>query len=148
MFISGLESQEQAGFDRLHSWLSRLPELGFPDKADQRAEPGSGWTPAELNHILQAHVVDVDGALSTFGTKFGCVEWESELCGGVMRARCYPFDIPKHCFHGMNPKVQFIQNTNMYIHVIYMYMLVYNLYIHGIYNVQVCMYLILTELPA
>ncbi len=24
-FISGLESQEQAGFDRLHSLLSRLP---------------------------------------------------------------------------------------------------------------------------
>jgi hypothetical protein len=56
-------------------------ELRLHDKADQRAE----------------HVVD--GALATFG----CVEWESELCRGVMRARCYPFDIPKHCFHGMNP---------------------------------------------
>ncbi len=44
-------------------------ELGFPDNADQRAQPGSGWTPAELNHILQSHVVD--GALTTFG----CVEW-------------------------------------------------------------------------
>ena len=74
-------------------------ELGFPDKADQRAEPGRGWTPAELNPTLQAHVVD--GALTTFG----CVEWESELCRGVMRARCYPFDMPKHCFHGFNPKV-------------------------------------------
>ena len=89
---------------------------------------------AELNHILQSHVVD--GTLTTFG----CVEWESELCRGVMSARCYPFDMPKHRFHGMNPKVQYIQNTNMYIHVIYMYMLVYIMYVHGIYNVQVCMY--------
>ncbi len=60
--------------------------LGFPDKADQRAEPGSGWTPAELNHILAAHVVD--SAVTTFG----CVEWESQLFRGVMRARCYPFN--------------------------------------------------------
>ena len=74
-------------------------ELGFPDKADKRAEPGSGWTPAELNSILQDHVVD--GALTTFG----CVEWESELFRGVMRARCYPFDMPKRRFHGFNPKV-------------------------------------------
>ena len=57
------------------------------------------WTPAELNHILQSHVVN--GALSTFG----CVDWESDLCRGVMRARCYPFDLPKHRFHGFNPKV-------------------------------------------
>ena len=32
--------------------------LGFPDKGDVRAGPGFGWTAAELNHILQAHVVD------------------------------------------------------------------------------------------
>jgi hypothetical protein len=43
-------------------------ELGFPDKADKRAQPGTGWTPAELNHIMQAHVVD--GSLKTFE----CVE--------------------------------------------------------------------------
>ena len=40
-------------------------ELGFPDKADKRVHPGTGWTPAELNNILQAHVVN--GALTTFG---------------------------------------------------------------------------------
>ncbi len=80
---------------KLAEWIGEnlQDELGFPDKADQGAEPGSGWTPAELNHILQAHVVD--GALSTFG----CVEWESELCRGVMRARCHPFDMPKHIFY-------------------------------------------------
>ncbi len=89
---------------KLAEWIGEnlQDELGFPDKADKRAEPGTGWTPAELNHILQSHVVD--GALSTFE----CVEWESDLCRGVMRARCYPFDMPKHRFHGMNPKVLYI----------------------------------------
>jgi len=74
-------------------------ELGFPDKAD----PRRGWTPAELNSILQNHVVrDRNGcALTTFG----CVEWESELYRGVMRARCYPWNMPKHRFHKMNPQV-------------------------------------------
>ncbi len=68
---------------KLAKWIGEnlQDELGFPDKADQRAQPGSGWTPAELNYILQSHVVD--GALTTFG----CVEWESELCRGVMSAR-------------------------------------------------------------
>ena len=74
-------------------------ELGFPDKADKRAEPGTGWTPAELNRILHDHVVA--GELTTFG----CVEWESELFRGTMRARCYPFNMPKKRFHGFNPKV-------------------------------------------
>ena len=104
---------------KLAEWIGEnlQDELGFPDKADQRAEPGTGWTqtPAELNHILHAHVVD--GALTTFG----CVEWESDLCRGVMRARCYPFDMPKHRFHGMNPKVLYIHCSNMYIHGTYMH---------------------------
>ena len=78
-------------------------ELGFPTKAD----PRRGWTPAELNSILQNHVVrNRDGcALTTFG----CVEWESgpesELYRGVMHARCYLWNMPKHCFHKMNPQV-------------------------------------------
>ncbi len=76
-------------------------KLVFPDKAGQRAKPGSGWTPAAMNHILPAHVVD--GALSTFG----CVEWQSDLCRGIICARFYPFDMPKHHFHGMNQKVMY-----------------------------------------
>ena len=117
---------------KLAEWIGEnmQDELGFPDKADQRAEPGSGWTPAELNHILQSHVVD--GALTTFG----CVEWESELCRGVMRARCYPFDMPKHRFHGMNPKVKYIDVIYMYMHITYI------MHTHGIYNVHICIYLI------
>ena len=103
-------------------------ELGFPDKADQRAEPGTGWTPAELNHILNVHVVD--GALTTFC----CVEWKSELFRGVMtvRARCYPFNVPRKRVHSFNPKVcstliDFIK------------------YVPDIYNyVQLCIYLVCT----
>ena len=83
-------------------------ELEFSDKADQRAEPGMGWTPAELNQILQAHAVD--GTLTTFWR----VEWESELCRGVMRARCSPFDMSKMRFHGFNPKKS---EHTQYIHV-------------------------------
>ena len=76
---------------KLAEWIGEnmQEELGFPDKADKRAEPGTGWTPAELNSILHDHVVA--GELTTFG----CVEWESQLFRGTMRARCYPFNMPK-----------------------------------------------------
>ena len=47
---------------KLAEWIGEnmQDKLGFPDKADTstRAEAGTGWTPAELNHILNAHVVD------------------------------------------------------------------------------------------
>ncbi len=92
-------------------------ELGFPDKADKRAQPGSGWTPAELNRILHEHVVSDE--LITFG----CVEWQSQLFRGTMRARCYPFDMLKKSFHGFNPKVceytldvKVCKGTHQYIH--------------------------------
>ena len=88
-------------------------ELGFPDKADQRAQPGTGWTPAELNSILQDHVVD--GALTTLGC--GCVEWESELFRCTMRARCYPFDMPKRRFHSFNPKVTYHDHVAIYQYI-------------------------------
>ena len=47
-------------FSILAEWIGEnfQEALGFPDKGDVRAGPGSGWTAAELNHILQAHVVD------------------------------------------------------------------------------------------
>ncbi len=43
---------------KLAEWIAEnlQGELGFPDKADQRAEPDTGWT-LQLNHILQAHIV-------------------------------------------------------------------------------------------
>jgi hypothetical protein len=112
---------------KLAEWIGENLQdvLGFPDKADQRAEPGSGWTPAELNNILTAHVVD--GAVTTFG----CVEWESQLFRGVMRARCYPFNLPKRRFHSFNPQVhctlihigtyQYVRFTYLYIPCLYEY---------------------------
>ncbi len=86
---------------KLAEWIGEnlQEELGFPDKADKRAEAGTGWTAAELNSILHSHVMN--GEL----TSFGCVEWESDLFRGVMRAKCYPFDMPKKHFHSGNPKV-------------------------------------------
>ena len=62
--------------------------MAFTYDIPDKAEPRRGWTPAELNSILQIHIVrNRDGcALITFG----CVEWESELYRGVVRARCYP----------------------------------------------------------
>ena len=77
---------------------SRRTKYRIENQADQRAEPGTGWTSAELNHIL--HAIVVDGALTTFG----CVEWESQLFRGVMRARCHPFNLPKKRFHSFNPQ--------------------------------------------
>ncbi len=125
------------------NWQSGLVSIcrmsWFPDKADQRAEPGSGWTPAELNHILQTHVVA--GTLTTFG----CVEWESNMCRGVMCARCYPFDLSKQHFHRINPKVMYIHCTYIvhtwYTQSIYIIINIHIMYIHGIYIVHTSMYL-------
>ncbi len=52
-------------------------ELGFPDKSDKRAQPGTvtTWTPAELNNINNHFVA---GEFTTFG----CVEWQSQLIRG------------------------------------------------------------------
>jgi hypothetical protein len=100
---------------KLAEWIGEnmQEELGFPDKADKRAQPGTGWTPSELNNILHNHVVS--GELTTFG----CVEWQSQLFRGVMRARCYPFNMPKQRFHGFNPKVC------QYTSIITVYMCIY-----------------------
>ena len=68
--------------------------------------PGGGrrrWTPAELNSILQNHMVRNQHGC-TYRT-FRCVEWESKLYRGVMCARCYLWNMPKHLFHKMNPQV-------------------------------------------
>jgi len=78
-----------------------------------------------LRWLLTAHVVD--GAVTTFG----CVEWESQLFRGVMRARCYPFNLPKRRFHSFNPQVhctlihigtyQYVRFTYLYIPCLYEY---------------------------
>ena len=78
-FMEDLEQQERSGFSQIDRLISGLQ------------------APAELNHILNGNVVD--GALTTFG----CVEWESQLFRGTMRARCYP--MKNRRFHSFNPKV-------------------------------------------
>ena len=81
---------------KLAEWIGEnlQDDLGFPDKAD----PRRGWTPSELNNILDRHVVrDRKGcSLLTRSLTFGCLDWESEIYRGVMRARCYPFKMRKH----------------------------------------------------
>ncbi len=56
----------------------------------------------------------MDGALTTFG----CVKWESDMFRGVMRARCYLFDMPKKRFHSFNLKVccNFINFMKILVH--------------------------------
>ena len=91
---------------KLAEWIGEnmQEELGFPDKEDSNK-----WSVSYLNDILHRHVVrDQNGcALHTFG----CIDWESELCRfscvcrGVMRARCYPFNMPNHRYHNMNIRV-------------------------------------------
>ncbi len=88
---------------QLAEWIGEnlQDDLGFPDKAD----PRRGWTPAELNNILDRHVVRDRNGCSLL--TFGCLEWESEIYRGVMRARCYPFKMRKHSYRGMNPQVNY-----------------------------------------
>ena len=54
--------------------------------------------------LILAYPGNQDGCALTTVT-FRRVEWESELYRGVMRARCYPWNMPKHRFHKMNPQV-------------------------------------------
>ena len=68
---------------------------------------GAMWTVAELNAILIHNVVG--GSHSHLRT-FGCIQWECELFQGRPKARCYPFDIPGHCFRNKTPKVHATNN--------------------------------------
>ena len=67
----------------------------------------SAATSAQLNRILSGCLVsDRSGNhLHTFHT----VEFESDLYRGIMRARCYPFNMPRHQFHGKNAKVRHLR---------------------------------------
>ena len=73
-------------------------KLAFPDKKD-----ATKWSVSELNDFLHRHLEpDRKGcALHTFG----CLEWESEQCKRVMRARFYPFNMRKRMFYNMNPQI-------------------------------------------
>jgi hypothetical protein len=89
---------------KLAEWIGEnmQDELGFPDKRDPNK-----WSVSELNDILRKHLVRDRKSCSL--RTFGCVEWESELYRGIMRARCYPFNLPGHRFHNMN--IQVLDNS-------------------------------------
>ena len=81
--------------------------LGFPDKRDPNM-----WSVAELNDLLSNHVVHNRNGCSL--RTFACLELESKLYRGIMRARCYHFNMPKHRFHSMNIQVLLRYITNLY----------------------------------
>lgn len=71
--------------------------LGIP----ARTHP-DGWQVGELNNILENNLVPgTNGHLRTFGA----IQWESELFNGRPKARCYPFNLPKHRFRGKTVQV-------------------------------------------
>jgi hypothetical protein len=71
--------------------------LGIPAR-----NHANGWTVGELNSILENNLVPgTKGHLRTFGA----IQWECELFYGRPKARCYPFDLPKHGFRGRTLKV-------------------------------------------
>ena len=72
-------------------------KLGFPDK-----QGPAKWSNTELNDILHRKMVPCRNGLALY--TFGCLEWESELCSGVMQALFYSFNMPKRRFHNMNPQ--------------------------------------------
>ena len=85
---------------KLAEWIGEnmQDDLGFPDKRDSNK-----WSVSDLNNILQTHVVTDRNGCSLHA--FGCLEWESKLYRGIMRARCYSFKMCGHRFHNMNPQV-------------------------------------------
>ena len=86
---------------KLAEWIANnyAEELNVP----LRPDPTQPWSTATLSRILQTCLVsDRKGHnIHTFQT----VEFESDLYCGVMRARCYPFDMERHRFWGRNVKV-------------------------------------------
>ncbi len=83
---------------KLAEWFAKnlAEELNLPDTGDE-------WSSGDLNRILTRCLVsDQRGDnLHTFHT----VEFESDLYHGVMRARCYPFNMGQHRFRCKNVKV-------------------------------------------
>jgi hypothetical protein len=108
------------------SWV-RLPKAAYPDIRHH----------ARLCHTLpwSTHI----SWDTSEGRKF-------YLFRGVMRARCYPFDMPKRNFHASNPKVcnTYFQITYQYIPMLSRYILVQtgiypHILVHTmIYCISVC----------
>jgi hypothetical protein len=79
-------------------WIAKnlADELNLPS----RTGPGDTWSADDLNRILlRCFVADKRGNNLH---RFNSLEFESDLYRGVMRARCYPFDMEEYRFHGKN----------------------------------------------
>jgi hypothetical protein len=68
-----------------------------------RPDPSKPWSTATLNQILQSCIVSDSRGINIH--TFQTVEFESDLYRGVVRARCYPFNIKRHRFRGRNVEV-------------------------------------------
>jgi hypothetical protein len=86
---------------KLAEWISNkyAVELNVPPRPDL-SRP---WSTATFNRILQTCIVSDPRGINIH--TFQSVEFESDLYSGVMRARCYPFNMEHHRFRGKNVKV-------------------------------------------
>ena len=86
---------------KLAEWIANnyAEELNVPLRPDL----SQLWSTVKINRILQTCLVsDRKGInIHTFQT----VEFESDLYRGVMRARCYPFNMERQLFRGKTVKV-------------------------------------------
>jgi hypothetical protein len=82
-------------------WIANnyAEELNVPPRPD----PSKPWSTATLNRILQTCMVSDSRGINIH--TFQTVEFESDLYRGVMRARCYPFNMERHRCRGRNVKV-------------------------------------------
>ena len=112
---------------KLAEWIANnySEELNVP----LRPDPSKPWSAATLNRILQTSLVSDSRGINIH--TFQTVEFESDLYRGVMRARCYPFNMERHRFRGRNVKVC------TYTWYMYCILHVYNL---PVYNI-LCIYI-------
>ena len=112
---------------KLAEWIANnyAEDLNVPARPD----PSQPWSTATLNRILQTCIVSDSRGLNIH--TFQTIEFESDLYRGVMRARCYPFDMDRHRFRGKNVKVCACTWYMYCISIVYVSdMLYYSLYIH------------------
>jgi hypothetical protein len=85
-----------------------------------RPDPSKPWSTATLNRILQTCLVSDSRGINIH--TFQTVEFKSDLYRGVMRSRCYPFNMERHRFRRRNVKVCTYYDIHGICIVYYMYM--------------------------
>ena len=88
---------------KLAEWVAKnlSDELNLPDLPDSDDD----FKSVVLNRILQVTQCMVSNRSGNNLHTYQFVEFESDLYRGVMRARCYPFNMDDHRFHDKNVKV-------------------------------------------